>query len=153
MKFCKLAFFAKIAIFCDKTKKTLLKNSEAANGVLFSWFCYYIHFYHHVSIYFFSQWYSNILWIKTVGTLFRPMFCILWQTEADTRGGQEKRVFLKILQSSQENTCAGLFFIKVASSASERDSVTSFFVWNLPSFLKHLLQNTWVRLLLNRIQM
>ena len=36
------------------------------------------------------------------------------KTDAATRGVLYKKVFLKILQNSQENTCTSLFFHKVA---------------------------------------
>ena len=55
-----------------------------------------------------------------------------WLTEAATGAVLFKKVFLKISQNSQENTCASLFLNKVAGLSPE-----------------HLLQNTSGGLLLN----
>ena len=57
-----------------------------------------------------------------------------------------KKVPLKISQTLQENTCAGVFFNKVAGlqSASfiKRDCNTSAFLWSLRNFLEHLFSRT-----------
>ena len=51
-------------------------------------------------------------------------------------------VFLKISQTSQGNTCVGVFFYKVTSlqpvSFVKRDSNTSAFLWSLQNFYEYL---------------
>ena len=56
-------------------------------------------------------------------------------TEATTRGVLWKKVFLKILQNSQENTYARVSFLK-------RDSGTGVFLWILQNFQEHFFYRT-----------
>ena len=55
---------------------------------------------------------------------------MLWRAEAVARVCSVKKVFLKVSQYAQENTCAGVFFNKVAdiqlATLSKRDSNTDF---------------------------
>ena len=51
-------------------------------------------------------------------------------TEAVARGCSVKKVFLKILQNSQENTCAGIRPV----TSLKRDSGTGAFLWILRNF-------------------
>ena len=76
---------------------------------------------------------------------------LLQTTEATTRGVLKKKIFLKILQNSQVNTCVGISFLIKLKSGELR-------LWHrcFPmSFLKFLgvcfLQNTSGRLFLKRI--
>ena len=68
-------------------------------------------------------------------------------TEAATWGVLSKKVLLKILQNSQENTCARLSFsIKLQALFlqlyGKRDSGTGVFLWILRNFKKHLFYRT-----------
>ena len=76
--------------------------------------------------------------------------------EAVSQRCSVKKVFLEILQNSQESTCARVSFFKKKDSGTDvflclrpatffkkRDSSTCVFLWILQNFLEHLfLQNT-----------
>ena len=74
--------------------------------------------------------------IKIAEYLFTPMFCFLWQKEADIGGGQYKRMFLKISQFTRKHMCQSFFFNKVASGAQKRDSGYRCFFLNFATFLR-----------------
>ena len=65
------------------------------------------------------------------------------ESEAATWGILSKKLFLKILQISQENNCARVsFLIKLQASGLQlyykRDSGTGVLLWNLRNFEEHL---------------
>ena len=67
---------------CDETKKLWLENSEADSEVLLSWFSYCIILLYHILPCFWS-----IFSVNGTPIYCELKFCILWQTEAATRGG------------------------------------------------------------------
>ena len=72
------------------------------------------------------------------GTLKKNTGVATGGAEAVTGDALWKKVFLQILQISQENTCVGVFFYEVASlqpaSFLKRDSNTSALLWSLQNF-------------------
>ena len=80
---------------------------------------------------------------------------LLQTTEATTRGVLKKKIFLKILQNSQVNTCVGISFLIKLKSGELRLWHRCFPVSFLGVCFKFLgvwfLQNTSGRLLLKRI--
>ena len=68
------------------------------------------------------------------------MFCILWQKEAAVGGGQLKRTFLKISQSSQENTSAGVSFLIKMLAALKKRLRYRCFLWTLLNFWEHFFE-------------
>ena len=92
---------------------------------------------------FFSASYVSIISFNTS----EPVYFVLMRHKCETSKNSEvvarrcsiKRVFLDILQNSQENTCArGLFFIKVAGLSlqlyEKSNSGTGVFMWILQNF-------------------
>ena len=62
-----------------------------------------------------------------------------------------KKVFLKILQYSQENTCVGAPLVSLESTLLKRDRNTYFHV-NITKFLRTpILKNIWERLHLKQL--
>ena len=72
-------------------------------------------------------------------------------SEAAAGGILQKKMFLKILQYSQENTCARVsFLIKLQASGPLLYSKSDIFRWIVQNFQKYFfLQNSSGRLLLN----
>ena len=52
----------------------------------------------------------------------------LYRTEVATRGALQKKVFLKISQNSQENTCARVRFLIMAATLLKKDFSTGVFL-------------------------
>ena len=75
-----------------------------------------------------------------------------WHSRRSRIHKQPPEVFLKILQISQESTCAGVSFLQRcnlhACNVTKKDSYTDVFLWNLRNSEEHLFWRRYERLLL-----
>ena len=82
---------------------------------------------------------------KTWEWLFLYSDCVLWFSEAVSRRCSGKKVFLKISQNSQENTCARVSFLNKVTCLrpAKRDSDTGVFLWILRNFKENFFYRTY----------
>ena len=84
--------------------------------------------------------------------VFLRIYEFFKNSRSSHRRSSVKKVFLKISQYSQENTCVWASLMSFESTLLKRDSNTDIFTWILQKFLRTpILKNIWERLHLKQL--